>query len=375
MGEAVEQVSVHKSPLDERHKAAGAQMSERDGWSVPASYGDESGEYQAVRDGGGAGLIDLSSRALVEVSGTEAVPFLNGLITNDVKALEDGAWMLAAFPNVQGRLIATARVLRRRADAFLFDTEAATREPVFKTLERFTLAGDFRVRDLTDETAVLSVQGARAVEVIGATLGEEAAQVKRGRVHSAQWEKRSVSLIRATHTGEDGFDLFLGAGQAPSLWDALASAGARPVGFNALETLRIEAGLPRYGVDMDEANVVLETGLDEAVSYTKGCYVGQEIIARIHWRGHVAKRLAGLSFDDEAQALRGDKIRAADGREIGRVTSSAFSPRRNRAIALAYVKYDYLAPGTEVQVISDNGERAARVDELPLVRGGWYEAE
>jgi folate-binding protein YgfZ len=308
------------------------------------------------------------------VSGTEAVQFLNGLVTNDVKALEEGAWMLAAFPNVQGRLIAFARVLRR-GDTFLFDTEAATREVVFKALARFTLAGDFRVRDLTGETALLSVQGRRAAVLLGATLGEDAAQTERGRIHTAQWDNHSLNVIRATHTGEDGFDLFLGAEQAPSLWDALVSAGALTLGFNALETLRIEAGLPRFGIDMDESNVVLETGQDEAVSYTKGCYVGQEIIARIHWRGHVAKRLAGFSFDDAAQIHQGAKIKAADGKEIGRVTSSAFSPRLNHAVALGYVKYDYLAPGTEVQIISDEEERAARVHELPFVRGSWYEAD
>src|SRR2546423_892524 len=321
MSETIEQVVIRKSPLDETHRRAGARMKERDGWLLPASYGDALREYEAVREGG-AGLIDLSSRGLVEVSGAEAMQFLNGLITNDVKTLEDGAWMLAAFPNAQGRLIAFARILRL-GNSYLFDTEASTHAPVFKALERFTLAGDFRVADRTDEMALLSVQGARAAACVGATLNEEAARVERGRVHTvAQWNDVPVHLIRATHTSEDGFDLFLDAGQAPSLWDALTRSGAQPVGLDALEILRIEAGLPRYGVDMDESNVVTETGLDEAVSYTKGCYIGQEIIARIHWRGHVAKRLAGLSFDDQAEAVRGASIKSTDGKEIGRVTST-----------------------------------------------------
>jgi folate-binding protein YgfZ len=375
MSEAAEQAVLHKSPLDETHRRFGAQMKERDGWSLPASYGDAAAEYEAVR-GGGAGLLDLSSHGLVEVSGNEAVQFLNGLITNDVKALDEGAWMLAAFPNVQGRLIAFARVLRHSGNLFLFDTEAATHRALFKTLERFTLAGDFHVRDRTGETVLLSVQGARAAQLIGATLGEEAARLERGRVHTAQWDGQRLSLIRATHTGEDGFDLFLDAEQAYGLWDALASGGAVGLGFDALETLRIEAGQPRYGIDMDESNVVLETGLDEAVSYTKGCYIGQEIIARIHWRGHVAKRLAGLIFEDTALVERDSRLRNAEGREIGRVTSSAFSPRLHQAIALAYVKYDYVAPGTEVLVLSGQEQQAreARVAELPFVRGGWSEA-
>jgi folate-binding protein YgfZ len=373
MSEAVEQMAPRRSPLDEWQRQLGATMFERDGWLLPASYGDEAAEYKSVREGG-AGLIDLSARGRVEVSGAEATQFLNGLVTNDVKALAEDTWMIVAFPNAQGRLLAAARVLRR-ADKYLFETEAATAERVFKTLERFTLAGDFRVALMTEELAALSVQGARAAEIINATLGAEAASVERGRVLTLPWKEQSVSLIRASHTGEDGFDLFVGANGAASLFEALTAAGARPVGQAALEALRIEAGLPRYGVDMDDSNVVLETGLeDEAVSYTKGCYIGQEIIARIHWRGHVAKRLAGLTFTDEREAARGAKVRTSDGKEIGRVTSTVLSPRLKKAIALAYIKYDYLAPGTQVSVVSEETEeRAAFVTELPFVRGSWFD--
>jgi folate-binding protein YgfZ len=154
------------------------------------------------------------------------------------------------------------------------------------------------------------------------------------------------------------------------LSSALIAAGARPVGGDALEVLRVEAGLPRYGVDMTETNVVLEAAPEDAVSYTKGCYVGQEIIARIHWRGHVAKRLTGLLFDDDHAVAPELKIATVDGKEIGRVTSAVFSPHLGRTVALGYVKFDYLAPGTEVRV-GDEG-RAARVAELPLVRGSWW---
>ncbi|HVF87390.1 MAG TPA: glycine cleavage T C-terminal barrel domain-containing protein, partial [Pyrinomonadaceae bacterium] len=182
-----------------------------------------------------------------------------------------------------------------------------------------------------------------------------------------------VTVIRATHTAEDGFDVVISAGEAPKLWEALMMAGARPVGFGALDILRVEAGVPRYGVDMNETSVVLEATLDEAVSYTKGCYIGQEIIARIHWRGHVAKRLTGLILDDNkaTHVPRGSKIKTPEGKEIGRVTSSTFSPRLKRGVALGYVKYDYLAPGTEVIIATEDGEQAARVAELPMVRGSW----
>jgi folate-binding protein YgfZ len=328
-------------------------------------------EYSAVRDGG-AGLIELSSRGRILVSGAEVVMFLNGLITNDMKTLAVDSWMPAVFPNVQGRLLASVRVIHRD-DGFLIDTESATREIVLKLLERFTMAGDFRVTDLTDETVTLSIQGKRAGKIISATLGEEAARVERQQVARTNFaDDGQVTVIRATHTAEDGFDLFVDAKAAGDLRDSFTSAGAQVVSSAMLETLRIEAGIARYGTDMDETNVVTETNLDDAVSFTKGCYIGQEIIARIKYRGHVAKKLTGLTFEDERKPEKGTKILSTDEREIGRITSFTFSPSLRRTIALGYVKYDYLTPGTKVKLSITGGAIAGEVAELPFVRGSWY---
>ncbi|HEV7473344.1 MAG TPA: aminomethyltransferase family protein [Pyrinomonadaceae bacterium] len=377
MAEVIEQSAVLKSPLDETHARLGATTIERDGWAVPAAYGDAQREYAAVREGG-AGLIDLSSRGRIQVSGTEAVQFLNGLITNDMKTLAVNRWMPAAFPNVQGRLIASVRVIRLKDEAlkekgtgknacptFLIDTEAATQAAVLKNIERFTLAGDFRVTDVTQQTAMISVQGSKATELVRAVVGNTAAALEPNEVYATN----EVTVIRSSHTGTLGFDLLVNADQATSWWENLQAAGAQPVGYEALVILRIEAGVPRYGVDMDETNVVTETGLDEAVSYTKGCYVGQEIIARIKYRGHVAKKLTGLLFDEGGKAEAGAMIKSTDGKEIGRLTSVAFSPQLRRTIALGYLKYDYLAPGTHVKVIAADEEIGAQVAELPFVRG------
>ena len=367
--------SPRSLPLAETHARDGAVLREFDGWLVPAHYGDRRAEYEAVRSGEGAGLFDLSPRGRVEVSGSEAVRFLNGMVTNDVALLEDGAWMHAAFPNVQGRLIARARVLGR-GDVFLFDTEPATREKVIGALERFTLAGDFFVKDLSAETALLSLQGARASEMVRAFLGDEVAPPERGRIVVVpRGEGQPLTVMRATHTSEDGFDLFVPSSEASATWDALVEAGARPAGCDALEVLRVEAGEPRFGVDVDETNVVLEAVREnEAVSYTKGCYVGQEIIARIHWRGHVAKRLAGLVFETDAGDVVGAKLKSpgAD-REVGRITSAVLSPHLGRTVALAVIKYDFLAHGTELEVHGDESKRmTATVSDLPTVRGSWY---
>lgn len=378
MTEAVEQIEIRKLPLDETHMRLGAEMFVQNGWSAPASYGDTLFEYASVREGG-VGLIDLSQRGRIVVSGSEAVQFLNGLITNDMKTLAENSWMPAAFPNVQGRLIASVRVIRLQDEAtdknvsptFLIDTEAATHERVLKTLERFTLAGDFRVTDVTNQTAHITLQGKKAAQIVRAVLGVEVTGLSSTDANRIDWlrkDRTGISIVvRATHTGEDGFDLIWNSGDSPDLWDALHAAGARPVGYDALEILRIEAGLPRYGVDMDETHVVTEAALDDAVSYTKGCYVGQEIIARIKYRGHVAKKLAGVIFKQAEKVEPGALIQSTDGREIGRITSVTYSPHLGRTIALGYVKYDYLAPDTSVKVIAGDEQLLAQVTELPFV--------
>jgi folate-binding protein YgfZ len=328
-------------------------------------------EYAAVRDGG-AGLLDLSSRGRTLVSGSEAVMFLNGLVTNDMKTLGKNSWMPAVFPNVQGRLLAAVRIIHR-GDGFLIDTESETHETVVNLLQRFTLAGDFHVTDLTSRTALLSVQGKSAAKVIGATFEDPVMDVEREKVTNVKFNgDKEVTLIRATHTAENGFDLFVEADHAEELRQALTKSGAMPISDGVMETLRIEAGIPRYGIDMDDTTVVTETNLDDAVSFTKGCYVGQEIIVRIKHRGHVAKKLTGVIFEQPARLEKGARILSDDGKEIGRVTSSTFSPRLDRAIALGYVKYDFRAPLTNVSVVANDGEIPAKVAELPFVHGSWY---
>ncbi|MDQ1707305.1 MAG: hypothetical protein QOJ88_516 [Pyrinomonadaceae bacterium] len=366
------EVQSPRSPVAAIHQRLGATIVSRDGWSVPANYGDILFEYAAVRERG-AGLSDLSSRGRIIVSGSEAVQFLNGLITNDMKTLAVNSWMPAAFPSVQGRLIASVRVVRLKdagknvTPTFLLDTEAATHERVLQTIERFTLAGDFRVTDVTSQTALLSLQGTDAAAFIRSVIGNEAADVGANQVVIQSWHAAELTIMRASHTGAEGFDVVVDSPQAGVVWDALHGAGARPVGFDALELLRIEAGVPRYGVDMDDTNVVPETNLDDAVSYTKGCYVGQEIIARIKYRGHVAKKLTGLVFAEPAQLAAGALIKASDAKEVGRITSVTYSPHLGRTIALGYLKYDYLQPDTNVLVGGDDAEIPAQVTALPFV--------
>ena len=301
-------------------------------------------DYEAVREGG-AGLIDLSAaRGRIRVSGSEATMFLNGLITNDVKNLAQNRWMPAVFPTVQGRLIGAVRVIRGSEPTFLIDTEAASHEAVLKTISRFTLAGDFKVADVTSETALLTVQGKRAAEVVEKVFETPVSELPNNGV-----VETNVTIVRATHTGEDGFDIIVEASRAAEIRQSLESAGAQPISDETFEILRVEAGIARFGRDMDETNVVPETNLDDAVSYTKGCYVGQEIIVRIKHRGHPAKKLTALRFETDQKIEPGTIIKSTDDQEIGRVTSAVVSPKLG-SIGLGYVRYEYVGDGTKVLV-------------------------
>jgi len=306
-------------------------------------------EYEVVRDGG-AGLIDLSaSRGRIRVSGSEATMFLNGLITNDVKNLAQNRWMPAVFPTVQGRLIGAVRVIRCGEPEFLIDTETASHEAVLKTVSRFTLAGDFKVSDVTAETALVTLQGQSAAEILQKVFDETVLDLPENGVVQTTWQNVPVTIIRASHTGEDGFDMLLDSSHKAELQQSLESAGAQPIGEDTFDILRVEAGIARFGQDMDETNVVPETNLDDAVSYTKGCYVGQEIIVRIKHRGHPAKKLTGLRFETDQQIEPGAVILSNENQEIGRVTSAVVSPKLG-SIGLGYIRYEHLVEGTRVVV-------------------------
>ncbi len=382
----------NRLPLHSIHERRGATMHTRDGWIVPAHYGDSLAEYHHVRDQSAAALFDLSSRARLEISGAEAVQFLNGMITNDIAALETGAWMFAAFPNVQGRLVAMARVLCTAPNTFLFDLEAPTHEVILKNLTRFTFAGDFHLTDHTRETVCLSLQGAHAANILHQVLNIDAATIAPHTVHTTSWHDLQITIIRPPHTATYGFDLFISNLSPQSairnpqsaiensiytdFFDALINAGARPAGYDALEISRIEAGIPRHGTDIGDTNIVLEAGNEEAVSYTKGCYIGQEIIARIHWRGHVAKQLAGIQLASALPLKPDTKLYSAtDDKEAGRITSATVSPALNRTVALALVKYAYLAPDTELIIKQDDGTQLpARVVKLPHLQSTHHES-
>ena len=296
-------------------------------------------EYDFIRSGG-SGFYE-QKRGLIAVWGKEAVQFLNGLVTNDVAKLEENSPMSAAFPNAQGRLLAIVRVLKS-GDKLLFETEAATHEKVYNNLFRFTYAGDFFVEDLSEKYRYFEVQNRKS-------------------------EVRSQNTIE--FETNFGADCFVPNEAAESFVGELKARNAVEISDELYEVLRVENGVPLYGVDMSEATIVPEIG-DETISYNKGCYIGQEIIARIHFRGHVAKRLTGLILSEPSALAGGSnaqlqnaELKSPDGKNAGKITSAVFSPKLGKIIALGYVRYDYLADGTELKI----GETAATVKQLPFI--------
>ncbi|HET6854272.1 MAG TPA: hypothetical protein VFH46_18365, partial [Pyrinomonadaceae bacterium] len=198
-------------------------------------------EYEIVRDGG-AGLIDLTAaRGRIRVSGSEATMFLNGLITNDVKSLAQNRWMPAVFPTVQGRLIGAVRVIRGNEPAFLIDTETASHDAVLKTISKFTLAGDFKVADVTTETALLTLQGRGAAEILQKVFEQGVSDLPENGVVETEWQGVPVTIFRATHTGEDGYDIVIDSSRKAEFQQALETAGAQPIGEDTFEILRVEA--------------------------------------------------------------------------------------------------------------------------------------
>lgn len=286
---------------------------------------DFESEYKHVREGGRA--FYEQKRGLIKVWGSEAIQFLNGLITNDIEALGDGETMLAAFPNAKGRLLAVVRV-KRREDKFLFETEETTHETVHQNLFKFTMAGDFKVEDVSEEY--------RFVSLWNVETGAE--------IDGLEWFGRDVFVP------EEAFEAFR------------ANNGTLSVSADTHETIRIEEGIPLYGTDMDETTVVPETGIEGLVHYQKGCYIGQEVIARIHFLGKPAKLLKGLVFEGKVE-LDSNDLLSEEGKNAGRITSSAISPKLGKTIALGYVRNAFSNEGSSLTV----DDSICKVKDLPFL--------
>jgi len=306
-------------------------------------------EYRTVSEA--CGLIDRSERGKLALSGTDAKTFLQGQVTNDIEALAPGQGCYAAFLTPKGKMLGDLRVLDA-GDELLLDTERVALQELFNMIRRFSIGYAVELHKRTLERGLLSLIGPASASVAGVT-GLPSAE------HAHAPSSIGGVPARAIAT-DDGVDLLCEAADTDALRAALQDAGAVAVSDEVVDCLRIERGRPRYGLDLDDTVIPEEAGLnDRAVSFTKGCYVGQETVARLHYRGKPNRRLRGLLLSAAAQP--GDQI-TFDGRAVGRIGSVAVSPRIG-PIALALVRRE-APPGTAVSV--GDGLDRATVVELPF---------
>jgi folate-binding protein YgfZ len=356
--------------LHEFHDGLNARFSEINGAEIVAHYGDALAEHAAIKNS--AGILDLSFRGRLCLLGNDRKNFLNGQVTNNVKDLKTGEGCYAALITAKGKMQADFNIYNLENEV-LVDFEPGLFASVQERLEKYIIADDVQVVDVAPHYGLLSVQGPKSAEVInklqlGFVLPEKPLQF----VSVKNETLGEIYLVNNPRTGSAGVDLFVPTNSLGAVADKLIAAakeiGGRACGWDALEIARIEAGIPRFGADMDETNLPPEAGLESrAISYSKGCYIGQEVIARIRTYGQVAKALRGLRLADDLKTLpkKGDKLFLGE-KEIGYVTSAIASPTFKKNLALGYVRREGNKIGTELILRTRDGDCGAKIVELPF---------
>lgn len=307
--------------------------------------------YQAMRRG--AGVVRRGDRGVLSVTGADRLTWLQGLLTNDVAALAVGGVCDAAYLTPQGRMITDMRVVNLPG-CTLLDVPGSLAESLCAKLEGLLFSEDAQIADLSATMAIVEVHGPDAREVAERAAAETALR---------------TDLVVDAPYGVPGVSLFVLSRDVETLLSRLAAAGGVLTSLETLDVVRIEAGRPAFLIDMDEQTIPLEAGIeDRVISFTKGCYVGQEVIIRVKHRGQgrVAKKLVGLALDKAELPKAGDAI-AVDDREVGRLTSVVWSPALERGIALGYLRRELTEVGTIVEIVTVSGRQPARVSLLPFV--------
>ena len=324
------------------------------------SYQTSPDSYRAIHEGAATGA--LAPRAQIAVAGKDRRSYLQGLLTNDIEALTAGTGCYSAWLTPQGRMLTDMHVLES-GDMMLLDVPADQLQSTLQRLDQFLFSEDVQLADLAGSLRAVWVHGPSAPAIVERVIHglSGVGDWPDYRNARAEFNGAAAVVARVDQLGVPGLCSYVAPAEERALLAALHAAGAVPADAAALEAARIEAGYPIFGVDMTEDTIPLEAGIEErAISFTKGCYVGQEVIIRVLHRGHgrVAKRLMALRIEGPAPAP-GAKL-FAGGREVGAVTSAAGSPRHG-AIAMGYLHRDFVAPGTSVEVDAAGGRAAATV--------------
>jgi folate-binding protein YgfZ len=347
--------AMKRSPLLARLSDRGAALATVGEWEVAARVATVADDYAALRRGVGA--IDLSHRTILRITGAERAKFLQGILTNDANRLAPGRGLYGAILTAKGKMQADLTVYAL-ADSFWVDAEPEVSDKLFQVLTRYTIGTDATIANDTGARGVIGVYGPRAASALTSAFPGVEAPSAQLAVTEQTWRNHSVTVAESGYPGTPGYKLLLPAAALDAAWAAVLDAGTSAVGIDALEAVRIEAGVPRYGSDMSEENFPPEARIeDRAISYTKGCYMGQETIARIKTYGHVNRLLVGLLPETDRPIAPGAALFHSDitsvlreHKEAGYVTSSIVSPGLKRVIALGYVHRTLATPGTTVSI-------------------------
>lgn len=303
-------------------------------------------QYNAAHNA--AIFIDRASHGTIALTGADRASFLHALLTNDIAILTSGKGKYAAYLTPQGRMISDMRVVET-GTRVLLGVERDVAAPLAERFDKLVFSEDVQAKDVTSELGVVGVHGPSAARMIQNATGTSVIDL------AAQYDSvtsESLTIVRDDALCLVGYDIYVPANDAAALRAELSKAGAEAASEETGETLRIEAGRPRFGLDMTPDTIPLEAGIqDRAISFTKGCYVGQEVIIRVMHRGHgrVARRLVSIVLSGETVPARGTKIHIAD-RVVGEITSATASPKIGAPLALGYVQRDHAEPGTELMV-------------------------
>jgi folate-binding protein YgfZ len=316
----------------------GANPSEHSGATTALDFGDARAEFQALLSG--CGLYDLSWRAKIAVTGGDRVRWLNGMATNNVRDLAPGHGVYAFLLNAQGRIQADLYAFQR-GDSLLVDTERGQREKVLQLFDRYIIADDVEIADVSDTLTAVGLTGPESRDVLeraGIAVPDLAHLQFADVVGQHACQQKTVTLLRSGEEVRESWQVWIAPEHAGKLWDALLKAGARPIGTTALNLFRISRGIPQFGVDIRERDLPQETGQTRALNFTKGCYLGQEIVERIRSRGAVHRQFTAFVAEGTLPEP-GAKI-VVDEKEVGEITSSAILPLPggDRSVALGYLR-------------------------------------
>lgn len=297
-------------------------------------------------------FFDLSHRGRLILTGKDHLKFLQGILSNDVLKLSGGEGTYAFMLNPKGRILTDMRLFRKDGQTVL-DLESEAADKTAERMNALKLSYGVEIEKAGNHT-LFHLTGREVRETATQLFGTDVGEMKEFDHLEASVTNTPVWAARVDRTGQTGFDIEGAPENRAETLRAFAGKNVIAAGPETFDLLRIEAGIPEYGKDMDESVIAPETGLQNAVSFEKGCYVGQEIVARAHWRGRVNRHFARFVFEGKTPPSGGTGIVSDEGKAIGRVTSSAFSPSAG-AVAVGYIRREFKSPGTEIK--TENGQK------------------